>query len=48
LSITHGGDKRVFIGTWENPHPELMVQTIDFISFPNPAVPFLIAITAEP
>jgi hypothetical protein len=33
---------------WENPHPELEIASIDFMSTQTMCAPFLIAITAEP
>jgi hypothetical protein len=42
------GPIRIFKSTWENPRPQEEVATIDFVSLNRTAVPFLIAITAEP
>jgi hypothetical protein len=42
------GPIRVFKITWENPRPEEELATIDFVSLNRMALPFLIAITAEP
>ena len=45
-----GFPKRVFLTTWENPHPERRVLTLDFVSHGDrklPEIPILIAITAE-
>ena len=33
--------------TWKNPHPEKVVQSLDFITTKTDAAPFLVAITAE-
>ena len=33
--------------TWENPHPEIPVQSIDFVKKSENSAPFLVAITAE-
>lgn len=38
----------LFKSTWENPSPEVEVQTIDLVSRPGAAAPFLVAITVEP
>ena len=38
---------RLFTTTWENVAPGVEIKSIDFISSLGPAVPFLIAITAE-
>jgi serine/threonine protein kinase len=39
---------RLFKWTWNNPHPELKIDTIDFISDMTECAPFLVAITADP
>ena len=39
---------QLFKQTWKNPHPQLEVRDIKFVSSMTPAAPFLIAITAEP
>ena len=38
---------RLFLTTWENPKPDLKVNSIDFISLNQTAAPFCIALTAE-
>jgi eukaryotic-like serine/threonine-protein kinase len=38
---------RLYKLTWENPHPELRIESIDFISELSNSSPFLIGITAE-
>ena len=38
---------RLYKRTWENPSPEIEIESIDLVSAPAPAQPFLIAITAE-
>ncbi len=38
---------RLYLSTWENPHPEKMVGSIDFISLTPSSGPFCVAITAE-
>jgi hypothetical protein len=39
---------RLFLTSWENPRPDVRVETIDFLSSNAKAAPFLVAITAEP
>jgi WD domain, G-beta repeat len=41
------GTIRVFEQSWENPHPEVEIETLDFMSTLRHSAPFLIAITAE-
>jgi len=38
---------RLYKVTWENPRPQVKVETLDFISAMASAAPFLIAVTAE-
>jgi hypothetical protein len=38
---------RLYKRTWENPMPDVEIESIDFVLNPNPAVPCLLAITAE-
>ena len=38
---------RLFRTTWENPEPDIAIQSIDFVSGDARGVPFLVAITAE-
>ena len=38
---------RLFKSTWQNPVPELAIQSLDFVSSHHSAAPFLVAITAE-
>ncbi|MBI4662028.1 MAG: hypothetical protein HY735_24665 [Verrucomicrobia bacterium] len=38
---------RLFKSTWENPQPDVPVNSIDFLSAMNDAAPFLVAISAE-
>jgi hypothetical protein len=40
-------DLRMFKTTWENPLPDQLIETIDYVSKMTAASPFLIAITAE-
>jgi hypothetical protein len=42
------GAIRLFCRTWENPHPEIEIQCLDFVSKMTKCAPFLVAITAEP
>jgi eukaryotic-like serine/threonine-protein kinase len=42
-----GGIMRLYQRTWENPRPDVEVETIDFISAMTDSAPFLIAITVE-
>ena len=42
------GSKQLFTKSWKNPHPEIEIQTMDFISKMTQCAPFLVAITAEP
>jgi len=39
---------RLFLTTWENPRPDVAIESLDFVSSANRVVPFLFAITAEP
>jgi len=39
---------QVFKSTWDNPRPDIEIETIDFVSRMTRAAPFLVAITAEP
>jgi hypothetical protein len=39
---------RLFKMTWENPHPDVTIETIDFLAGEVEAKPFLVAITAQP
>ena len=39
---------RVFVTTWENPRPEVAIESLDFVGDANRVIPFLFAITAEP
>ena len=38
---------RLFECAWENPHPEIEIETLDFVSKMTKCAPFLVAITAE-
>jgi hypothetical protein len=38
---------RLYLCTWENPHPEKIVESIDFVALHESAGPFCVAITAE-
>ncbi len=39
---------QLFKTTWENPHPGLTVESLDYVSSLATAAPFLVAITTEP
>lgn len=39
---------RLFKTTWENPQPQVPIETITFVSSSAQAAPFLVAITADP
>ena len=39
---------RLYKYTWENPKPDSLIESIDFVSLNTQSSPFLIAITAEP
>jgi hypothetical protein len=45
---TNGRTNQLFRTQWKNPRPEVMIASLDFISYSNKVVPFLFAITAEP
>lgn len=38
----------LYLGTWENPRPEVDIIAVDFISGTAPVMPYLVAITADP
>jgi eukaryotic-like serine/threonine-protein kinase len=43
----HNGSLRLFKRTWDNPHPDVEVQSLDFTSTVTECAPFLIALTVE-
>jgi hypothetical protein len=45
---TGGSTNRLFRTAWTNPRPDVMIESLDFITHSNKVVPFLFAITAEP
>jgi hypothetical protein len=45
--VSRSGAVRVFKSTWENPRPEVSVETVDFSAAPGRAL-VMIAVTAEP
>jgi hypothetical protein len=47
LTTETGVSYRLYKSVWDNPRPDVPVETIDFISTMSASVPFLIAITAE-
>jgi hypothetical protein len=46
-SQTKGQSIRLFKTTWENPLPQVKLESLDLIAGDTPAAPFLIAITVE-
>ncbi len=38
---------RIYLGVWENPHPEKTVTTLDFLSTDTDAGPFCVALSVE-
>jgi len=38
---------RLFKSTWENPLPEVAIETVDFLALKSGPSPFLVALTAE-
>jgi hypothetical protein len=47
-AATHGGfDVHLFHTAWENPRPEIEIESLDFVSANTRCPPFLIGITAE-
>jgi serine/threonine protein kinase len=46
-SRKEGGAVHLFKTTWENPHPENEISSIDLVSTKQTAAPFLVAITLE-
>ncbi|HEY5910442.1 MAG TPA: WD40 repeat domain-containing protein, partial [Verrucomicrobiae bacterium] len=47
LTAENGLSLRLYKSVWENPRPEVPVESIDFISTMTACHPFLVAITAE-
>ena len=43
----NGATLRLYLSTYENPHPDLQVTSIDFVSKMTQAAPFLVAMTVE-
>jgi len=43
-----GRNLQLFTTTWDNPHPQVKVDHLDYVSAMSSAAPFLLAITAEP
>ena len=39
--------RALYLKSWDNPHPDKMIETIDFISTKKLAAPFLVALTVE-
>jgi hypothetical protein len=46
--IHMGAGTRLCVFTWVNPHPELAIQSFDFVSSMAEGAPFLLAVTVEP
>jgi len=42
-----GRKARLFKTTWQNPHPDQSIDSLDFVAMQGAAAPFLVAITAE-
>jgi len=47
LGKKNGEHARIFHMTWENPHPEIPVETLDFEATHEDSMPFILAITLE-
>lgn len=47
-SRQQGATVRFYKSTWENPRPAVPVARLDFVHAGTPAVPILVAVTAEP
>jgi hypothetical protein len=45
--LKNNGYVRLYLSTWQNPHPEKTVACIDYVSMKSKAAPFCVAITAE-
>ena len=43
-----GGERRLYVTSWENPQPDLEISTLDYVSEQTESAPFLLAITVEP
>lgn len=43
-----GWGVRLYMTTWTNPHPEVAIESLDFVSTMTGSAPFLIAITVDP
>jgi hypothetical protein len=39
---------RLFLTAWENPRPDVAIESLDFVTSSNRVIPFLFAITAKP
>ncbi len=42
-----GGERRLYVTSWENPQPDLEIAALDFVSEQTESAPFLLAITVE-
>lgn len=46
-SVTENDKVHLYVTTWDNPHPETEILSLDFISFRQTEAPFLVAVTIE-
>jgi len=44
----HGEELRLYLSTFENPKPDLVVTHLDYVSKLTPSAPFTVAVTVEP
>ena len=47
VALAAGCYLRLYLSTWKNPHPEKIVESIDYVTMASKADPFCLAITAE-
>lgn len=47
LATSKGYSLRLYLRTWENPRPDEVVQSLDYVSTLTESAPFLIAVTVE-
>jgi hypothetical protein len=45
---TNGLIQQLYKSTWENPQPEVVIESFGFVSDMTRSGPFLLAVTAEP
>ncbi len=48
VAKTLGAQTRLYLSTFENPKPDLLVTHLDYVSRLTPSAPFTVAITVEP